>query len=131
MKIQLSNIPNSGNGLFVDRPYKKGEIICDYYGSKHTRKSSLQIVDKSYLMRLGPDRYIDGKDSDCMAKYINDIRNDGKYNVCFIKLPKLGIAQVVALVDIQVGEELYVDYGKMYWIAYNIGKKKQDRIYKT
>lgn len=45
-------------------------------------------------------------------RYINDCRNSSLYNVTFQKLPLEKKALVVALKDIEEGQEIYVDYGR-------------------
>ena len=51
-----------------------------------------------------------------MARYINDCRNPCGYNVEFLKSPQEKCAWVIAQRDIAVGEELFVDYGRWYWL---------------
>ncbi|CAN0505555.1 unnamed protein product, partial [Scytosiphon promiscuus] len=46
------------------------------------------------------------------ARYINDCRNPSMYNVAFEKLPLERKALVVALKDIQPGQEIFADYGR-------------------
>ncbi|CAK9253316.1 unnamed protein product [Sphagnum jensenii] len=75
----------------------------------------MRLEDKSYLMRLGEQSYVDSKESNCFARYINDCRNPAGYNVKFIKFPLEGFAHVVALRAIKAGEELFVNYGSRYW----------------
>ena len=45
-------------------------------------------------------------------RYINDCRRASLYNVTFRKLPEERKALVVALKDIEPGEEIFVDYGR-------------------
>lgn len=45
-------------------------------------------------------------------RYINDCRNSSLYNVTFRKLPLEKMALVVALKDIEKGQEIFVDYGR-------------------
>jgi SET domain-containing protein len=72
-------------------------------------------------MKLGNGKYVDAIYSlDVKARYINDCRQRSKYNVYFEKRPQEDRALVIALRDIEEGEELYVDYGKFYWVAYNL-----------
>lgn len=49
-------------GLFANRSYKKDDVICKYYGTILTTKEAMNLEDKSYLMRLGEQCYIDAKD---------------------------------------------------------------------
>lgn len=47
-----------------------------------------------------------------LDRYINDCRDPSLYNVEFHKLPLERKALVVALKDIQPGQEIFVDYGR-------------------
>lgn len=49
-------------GLFANRVFKKDEIICIYRGTVLRTKEALNLSDKSYLMRLGEQCYVDAKD---------------------------------------------------------------------
>ncbi len=46
------------------------------------------------------------------VRYINDCRNASLYNVAFQKLPQERKALVVALKNIEKGQEVFVDYGR-------------------
>ncbi|KAF4316230.1 hypothetical protein BBO99_00007541 [Phytophthora kernoviae] len=91
-------------------------------GVVYSNQEAWKLSDKSYLMKLGNGKYVDALHSpEVLARYINDCRGRrGGFNVYFDKRPQDGKAQVVALRDVQAGEELYVDYGRMYWLAYNL-----------
>eukprot|EP00941_MAST-03F_sp_MAST-3F-sp1_P000327 g327.t1 len=122
--VLKSLIPDAGFGLFVKKPFEKGSIICEYTGILLRTKEALRIKDKSYLMRLGPQAYVDARETlEVYARYINDCGNKFLYNVEFDKKPDLGKAYVIAKRDIQPGEELFVNYGKWYWL----GKKEKKR----
>jgi hypothetical protein len=52
------------DGLFADRAYLKGEVLCKYTGKVLRTKDALRLGDKSYLMRLGEQCYVDSRE--CM-----------------------------------------------------------------
>ena len=84
-----------------------------------TLKASLRVRDRSYMMRLtdasSSTRFVDARTHyDVKARYINDCRHPLGYNVRFEKREE--DALVVATRRIYPGEELYVDYGKWYWV---------------
>lgn len=111
------------DGLFVNEKVREGQVICQYVGKVFRTKEALKLSDKSYLMRLGEQVYIDAKYSPyCLARYINDCRNPAGYNATFKKDPILQCAWVIALRDIDAGEEIFVDYGKWYWLSLNPSK---------
>ena len=79
---------------------------------------AIKLKDKSYLMRLGTDSYIDASNSKySLARYINDCKNKDGYNVLFLKSKHENCAWVISCRDITAGEELFVNYGKWYWLG--------------
>lgn len=116
--VQQSTINPKFLGLFASRSLKCDDIIDHYKGEVLRTAQALKLKDKSYLMRLGEQCYIDAKGSPfSLPRYINDCRNSELYNVKFVKEPENIRALVVAIRDIESGEELFVDYGKWYWIG--------------
>lgn len=56
-------------GLFANTNYPKGSTICIYTGRELTTKEAMRLEDKSYLMRLGEQCYIDAKETlDVLAR---------------------------------------------------------------
>jgi SET domain-containing protein len=81
----------------------------------------MKLTDKSYLMRLGEQCYVDSKHSHfCEARFINDCRNQAGYNVRFSKKPEQYKAEVIAIRPINKNEELFVDYGRWYWLGHKV-----------
>ena len=48
-------------GLFAARHFARGEIVCVYFGELLRTAEAISITDKSYLMRLGEQCYVDAK----------------------------------------------------------------------
>jgi SET domain-containing protein len=118
---RASLIVGAGQGLFATRAFQKGELVCEYTGRIYANKDAWQLADKSYLMKLGGGKYVDARECPhVMARFINDCRSRGTHNVVFDKRPQDNLARVVALRDISPDEELYVDYGRFYWLGYNL-----------
>ena len=112
LAVAESYIPSGGLGLFTTQARAQGEEICYYTGTQIRFLDALRLPDKSYLMRLGPQCYIDARQhADVAARYINDCRNSRGYNARFDKRPAEGRAAVIATRDIAAGAELFVDYG--------------------
>ena len=100
------------NGLFATKHYKQGDVVCVYTGRVYRTSAAQALADKSYLMRIGEQCYIDARESGwvpelaeedaenkesthdtalhppCIARYINDSINPAGYNVAFKKYPK-------------------------------------------
>ncbi|OQS07026.1 hypothetical protein THRCLA_20233 [Thraustotheca clavata] len=125
LAVRTSRLQNAGNGLFALQSFGAGDVVCVYHGDILTTREALQVEDKSYLMRLGKGVYIDARDHpDVIARYINDCRSKGVHNVAFEKDPIKKRAIVRAIRPIAPNEELYVNYGTWYWLAYNMTHKE-------
>ena len=107
---------HAGMGLFAKRDFARGEVLCHYTGERLDGRQASELKERRYLMRLCKNLSIDaGKSLHVGARYINDNADKGKINVRFRKEPDLCRASVVALRDIQCGDEVFVSYGKGYW----------------
>lgn len=116
-----SRIEGAGLGLFATRAFAPGETLCEYRGVKLRTVQAMRLSDKSYLMRLGPQCYVDSKPTKhVLARYINDARDRKLTNVVFEKQPEHERALVVAIRDIAPGDEVFVDYGKWYWAGTDV-----------
>jgi hypothetical protein len=130
--VKTSTIPNSGNGLFAKRDFKKGEIIA-YFTGKLIDNDKFDLLKKHfsgypinhfggtrghYLIDLG-DKTLDTYDSDCLAKYANDIEGPAKTNKqnnsTIFSSKKRKSAYICATHNIKAGDEIFVSYGKEYW----------------
>lgn len=61
-------------GLFAKGEFSKGELVCVYKGNILRTKEAIKLKDKSYLMRLGDQCYIDAKDSTYIhARYLSNV----------------------------------------------------------
>lgn len=122
VEVRPSRISGAGDGLFATESHAEGSIVCEYTGIIWPNAVAWQRRDKNYLMKLGDNKYVDALYSrEVLARYINDCRGRlGGYNVWFDKRPAEDRALVVALRDIRAGEELFVDYGRFYWVGYNL-----------
>ena len=73
--IGISQLPNSGNGLFTAIDIYKDEIIAAFNGEVLTHKKAAAIVKKGnneYFMNLANGRILDCKQTNGFAKYAND-----------------------------------------------------------
>jgi hypothetical protein len=95
----------------------KGTCVCIYTGKVLRTVDAIRLQDKSYLMRLGPQVYVDPyDDTTVLGRYINDPRNRLLQNVIFDKRPDEQCAYIIAKRDIGAGEEIFADYGRWYWL---------------
>lgn len=61
LKVKTSEIPGAGKGLFCARAegFRKGDVICEYRGEIMRTARAIRKADKAYLMRIGPQCYVD------------------------------------------------------------------------
>ncbi len=75
LAVRPSAIPSAGRGLFTTAPIPAGSVVCVYTGAVLPTAAAVALKDKAYLMRLGPQVYIDAADEEehagVMARYIN------------------------------------------------------------
>ena len=124
--VKESSIPFAGKGLFYIPSdsldiVKNGSIICHYTGHRHNSFSQKYLKDKSYLLNVFQDLFVDpGPDLSIKARYINDPLNEGAVNCKFVPDPINHQCLVVATRDIRAQEELFVSYGEFYWSQQSI-----------
>ena len=69
LEVRPSWINQSFLGLFAKEFIRKGQIVCYYRGRQLNTVEAFRIDDKSYLMRICSQIYIDAKDSpECLAR---------------------------------------------------------------
>ena len=69
LEVKVSWIDSRFQGLFVSKTIKAGEKVCEYRGRQLSTVEAFRTKDKSYLMRLSSQCYIDAKDSgNCLAR---------------------------------------------------------------
>lgn len=99
----------TGLGLFAKRPFKAGEFVVEYTGTRIPNSIADKLPTK-YLFEVDDQWTIDGSPRSNIARYINHSCSpncesdivDGKIIISAIR-------------DIDVGEELSFDYGEEYF----------------
>ena len=121
MEIKQSNIPDSGRGVFTKAFIPKGTFI-GYYRGKIVDFN--KVKDSDYVLTITDGTSICAKNSNHFAGILNcPTATPYSANVKFTEDGKL---ETIANVD--PGEELFVDYGKDYWVGraemlYDIAQK--------
>ncbi len=119
--VQISQLPNAGEGLFSAITILKDEIIAIYGGSILNEIEALRKADENldkYFINLPDGTILDSMESGCFARYANDaigvsvskFKNNSK-----ISLDENGNVCLVASRKIKSGEEIFCSYGKKYW----------------
>lgn len=117
----LSQLPNSGNGLFTAINIYKDETISIFKGKiltdSQAKKSVLNGKDQ-YFINMLDGTIMDSINTPCFAKYANDV--NGSFDSEFKNNAKIGLDEennvcVIAIRKIVSGEEIFCSYGKNYW----------------
>jgi hypothetical protein len=123
--LKMSNIVNSGYGVFTNNFIPKDMEIDIYYG-EYTES----LLGGEYFFRIDNDGGINAIDIPrCYMAMLNDAsyrpnsnRQKRKFidhnyvNNCYFKVDLINkIVNICSLVDIEKGSELFISYGSDYW----------------
>ena len=62
LTLKNTSLPNcTFLGLFAKKAFKKGAVVCKYVGDKYRTVDAIRLKDKSYLMRLGEQSYVNAE----------------------------------------------------------------------
>jgi hypothetical protein len=140
--IKHSSLPNAGYGVFATRDYRKWDIVCEYSGQVAKWESSLTVASSTHTGDLNYDQVIhgwryplvtekknpgsmlnDAKDSiqtNCFL-HLSDLSHDARQKyTCFENIGTKTTARlfIVAKRNIVSGSELFLCYGKKYWVKH-------------
>ena len=101
-----------GTGVFAARKIKKGEKVAEYVGEivssaegQRIEEESLKKNGTTYVMELGDSRDINGDVEYNDARFINHSCDPN----CETKISGIKV-EIVAIEDVDVGEEITYDY---------------------
>lgn len=68
--VKKTSLPSCEfDGLFANVRFHKDEVVCRYVGKVLRTVEAMRLEDKSYLMRLGEQCYVDAReDLSCHAR---------------------------------------------------------------
>jgi uncharacterized protein len=119
--VSGSRIPGAGNGLFTAIPIWKHEIISRFRGKLLSQEEADQRAkagQNQYFISMPDGSIMDSMNSKCFARYANDaegrIKTGSGLN-SVITLDDENHVCLVAIRDINAGEEIFCSYGKRYW----------------
>ena len=121
--IKVSEIPNAGQGLHTFNRIREGKTVGEYFGiniDKDFDYGEVNDLIASYSMGNHDDSVIycafniATNTLVCMAGYINDPLDDHKCNVRPVWHGNR--CRIVAVRDIEEGEELLMAYGDIFWM---------------
>ncbi len=120
--VKKSQIPNSGKGLFLRVDKKKGELVALFRGEVLSYEEAEQRALKNedgYFINMSNGTILDSMPVECFAKYANDAHGLGKSKFRSNAQIQLSghpdIVYLIAIRDIQEGEEIFTSYGRKYW----------------
>lgn len=137
MSVKLGNslVKGAGNGLFAGRAFAKGEMITEYPGKiisleDYDEESDYALMIDGMVI-VGPEEY---EDPTAAGQFINDVaciteltcneilRYITTVTLCntyLVHIEGTGLDKwlVIAIKDIEEGEELYHHYGVGYWTS--------------
>jgi hypothetical protein len=126
--VAKSRIKNAGNGLFANKDFGYGEIVCEYGGKildERPRGESRYII----CMQIGGEtKYSDARYGGGPGRYINE-HDSGQNNVRFCAVGGAICIKTVSKdyavtnlghrrkskIAVKKGDEFYVSYGSEYW----------------
>jgi hypothetical protein len=139
VRIGISSIHGAGCGVFAQRDFEIGDVVCEYAGNVCVKVP----MDTSYVLQLSSGFYLDGFRSSLfcapskkrnVGSIINDSRTgndncaflivDGRRDDCIATVNENSgkktsqRAFIAATQFIQVGAELLVSYGPDYWLKH-------------
>lgn len=120
--LKTSTIPNSGQGLFADKDYKKGEFVTYYSGTVTN-----VFIEGDRVLEINKKSWIDGTGpctrSTALGDYINHCL---PVNVKFcISSHKLNTVCIRTTKAVEAGTEFFINYGRDYWARVPNTKKSK------
>ena len=121
--VMETDIPDAGRGLYTYDRIREGKTVCEYFGMEVIKDfdyGEINDLISSYSMGNHDDSiiycafHIPTQAMLCMAGYINDPLDD---NLCNVRPIWNGNrCRIVAVRDIEPGEQLLMAYGDTYWM---------------
>ncbi len=124
--VDISQLPNSGNGLYTAITIYKDEVIALFKGEILTDLQARLRASKNkdqYFIIMPNGSIMDSMKTKCFAKYANDANNSAintksNRNNSKIALDENNKVCLIALRKIKAGEEIFCSYGKKYWLKH-------------
>ncbi len=119
--IALSQLPNSGQGLFTTIDLYKDEIVSLFKGEVLTdRQAELRIKKghDAYFINMLDGKILDSMKTNCFAKFANDAKGSSTSllkNNTFICIDENNNVCLQASKNIKRGSEIFCNYGNLYW----------------
>jgi SET domain-containing protein len=128
--LEIRPSPIHGQGLFALCKIRKGTMICPFVGVEMTYKEIKEKYGDDFRFiyrRMNWQKWIVCKDERNVISWCNDGVYNQKIQSFNCILQK---ASLFAIKDIDVGEELLLDYGEKYWRQLNKHLKHSEPLVK-
>ena len=114
-EIRTSTIKGAGMGLFAKHAIGEEDTIGYYTGEVITEKEfhDPERPFSAYVMWVTKDHILVGEGP--KANYTRYINHDDEPNAFLVVSSRWKTARFQALRDIELGEEIFFDYGDDYW----------------
>lgn len=124
--VKKSQLPKAGKGLFADKEYRRGDIVCEYAGEVVTWAECEKRAEKGYggyVFFISKHHCVDAYFTKwALGRFANDARGVGRVsglrnNAQYQVKRRNGERKVyiVASMTIHPGDEIFVHYGDDYW----------------
>ena len=128
-------------GLFALRRIREGQSLGAYWGTRGTDPSGVRNRSRTFEFMNPSDSsliYWITADWKCLAGYANDPLRDHLVNAQLVIVPgdyddNFGPrVELIALQDIEPGDEIFLGYGRDYWLAFcfahDVSEDERERI---
>ena len=114
LEVRPSLLAGAGDGLFTRAAWPAGSTLGEYAGSRLTFLQYLRSRDWTYMYWLDRNEFVDPRHHPrVQARYANHHFEPDRRNGEFVVRDRR--VYLRALRDLAAGEEIYVDYGELYW----------------
>lgn len=118
--VAESQVPGGGRGVYAKKDFKAGDVIevCPYLVEKEAENIDDSVIS-DYVFN-----YVEGDSKRSIVLGLCSMYNHSdNHNVVYKQLTDPHDMVYVALMDIQKGEELFINYGDNYWDTRQKDKK--------
>lgn len=132
VQVKKSQLPEAGQGLYAIQVIEKKQFICEYKGSK-LKYPPLNETHLDYIVYCERDLYVDATDYlDSLGRYANDLLPQDKKQFPYLRINarfcynnRTKTMKLMAIRNIEKGEEIFVSYGPAYWRRKKTAAKKK------
>lgn len=126
--VKASLIEGAGLGLFTTQHHSSGEVLCLYTGEPVSILEQARSPHTNYFARTSSGVICARKYLNVKARYVNHHFDPSKRNTALEETNSPHHRRIVATRNIQPDEELYCDYGDLYWYWHGLPPSVSTKI---